>query len=222
MSSCVSTFDYWGFFLCLHQTCNIQIYLLFYCLVYMLVYGYLYIIQQIKLSFICFYQNLLTFTKKDSFIFLAIGFYNKVILKSRFCRRRNGYSWSASRFILKIVNIQSILHYHPFSIERDCGLPELSTYCCKILRIHHGLGIFIPPSFQSRWLTAALKNKNKQKHQKKPKQKQEKKNKQKNTKQKKNKKKIKHFIRYARSICKLVEHGVMGLFRIIIQSKQLL
>lgn len=155
MSSCISTFDYSFFFLCLHQTCNIQIYLLFYCSVYMFVYGYLYIIQQTKLSFICFYQNLLTFTKKDSFIFFAICFYNKVILKSTFCRRRNGYSWSASRFSLKIVNIPSILYYHPFSIERDCGPPELSAYCCKILRIHHGLGIFIPLSFQSRWLTAA-------------------------------------------------------------------
>lgn len=52
------------FILRLHQTCNIQIHLLFCCLVYMLVYGYLYVIQQIKLSFICFYQKLLLFTKK--------------------------------------------------------------------------------------------------------------------------------------------------------------
>jgi len=45
-------------------------------------------------------------------------FLQKVTLKSRFYKKRNGYSWSASKFILKIVNIPSMLHYHPFRVER--------------------------------------------------------------------------------------------------------
>lgn len=115
-----------------------------------------------------------------------------MILKNRFYKKRNGYSWSASKCILKIVNIPSML-YHPFRVERDCGLPELSAYCCKILRIHHGLGIFIPLSFQSRWLTTALIKKN-----------------------------IKDFIRAVRNISKSVELWVIGLCRVIIQSRQFL
>lgn len=140
-----------SFFLCLHQSCNIQIYLLFYCSVYMLVYGYLYIIHQIKLSFICFYQYLLLFTKKGSFIFLAICFYKKVILKSRFCRKRNGYSWSASRFILKIVNIPSMLYCHPFSIETETMDYQNSTVAKYSGFIMAWEFSYLPPSNLGGW-----------------------------------------------------------------------
>lgn len=77
-----------------------------------------------------------------------------------------------------------MLCYHPFRVERDYGVPDLSAYCCNILRIHHGLGIFILLSLQARWLTTApLKKKNIYIY----------------------KKYIKDFIRAVRSICKSVE-----------------